>query len=208
MAVATAEQAYFADRVVVTLPLGVLKRGDVAFDPPLPAGHLGAIARIGNGLLNKIVLAFPRGFWPAEAHYLRALSETRDNAAPEIVSMQPHVNQPVLVALVGGSAAQRIEMLPDAAQVDLVMQALRRMFGNAIPRPVDTRVTRWSRDIYARGAYSFLPVGASVADHAALSRPVAGRLFFAGEAATTDHPSYAHGALLGGRRAAMEVAAS
>ena len=206
--VATADQAYFADRVVVTLPLGVLKRGDVEFDPPLPAGHQGAIARIGNGLLNKIVLAFPRGFWPAEAHYLRSLSDARDNAAPEIVSLQPHVNLPILVALVGGSAAQRIEMLPDAAQADLVMGALRRMFGNAIPRPVETRVTRWSRDIYARGAYSFLPVGSSIEDHAALSRPVAGRLFFAGEAATSEAPSYAHGALLGGRRAAAEVHAS
>lgn len=203
--VATAEQAFFADRVVCTLPLGVLKRGDVEFDPPLPAAHQGAIARIGNGLLNKIVLAFPRGFWPAEAHYLRALSETRDNAAPEIVSLQPHVNLPILVALVGGSAAQRIEMLPDAAQADLVMEALRRMFGNAIPRPVETRVTRWSRDIYARGAYSFLPVGASIEDHAALARPVAGRIFLAGEAATAEAPSYAHGALLGGRRAAREV---
>lgn len=206
--VATADQAYFADRVVVTLPLGVLKRGDVAFDPPLPAAHQGAIARIGNGLLNKIVLAFPRGFWPAETHYLRSLSDQPDNAAPEIVSLQPHLNVPVLVALVGGSAARRIEMLPDAAQADLVMQALRRMFGNGIPRPVETRVTRWSRDVFARGAYSFLPVGASIGDHAALSRPVEGRIFFAGEAATTEAPSYAHGALLGGRRAAREVAAS
>ncbi|MBR0671768.1 flavin monoamine oxidase family protein [Neoroseomonas soli] len=206
--VATAEEAHFADRVVVTLPLGVLKRGDVAFDPPLPAAHQGAIARIGNGLLNKIVLAFPRGFWPAETHYLRSLSDQPDNAAPEIVSLQPHLGAPVLVALVGGSAARRIEMLPDAAQADLVMGALRRMFGNGIPRPVETRVTRWSRDVFARGSYSFLPVGASLQDHAALSRPIAGRIFFAGEAATTDAPSYAHGALLGGRRAAAEVAAS
>lgn len=206
--VATADQAFVADRVVVTLPLGVLKRGDVAFDPPLPAAHQGAIARIGNGLLNKIILAFNRPFWPEDTHYLRSLSATRDNAAPEIVSLQPHLNVPVLVALVGGSAAQRIEMLPDAAQVELVMQALRRMYGNAIPNPVETRVTRWSRDIYARGSYSFLPVGAAIDDHAALSRPIGNRIFFAGEAATTEAPSYAHGALLGGRRAAREVLAS
>ncbi|MBP0465768.1 FAD-dependent oxidoreductase [Roseomonas sp. PWR1] len=205
--VATQSEAFFADRVVVTLPLGLLKRGEVVFDPPLPAGHQGAIARIGNGLLNKIVLAFPRPFWPVEAHYLRSLSDEPDNAAPEIVSLQPHLNVPVLVALIGGSAAQRIEMLPDAAQADLVMGALRRMFGNGIPRPVEVRVTRWSRDIHARGAYSFLPVGASVDDHATLARPIAGRIFLAGEAATTEAPSYAHGALLGGRRAAAEIAA-
>ena len=103
--VATQSEAFFADRVVVTLPLGVLKRGEVVFDPPLPAAHQGAIARIGNGLLNKIVLAFPRAFWPVEAHYLRSLSDEPDSAAPEIVSLQPHLNVPVLVALVGGSVA-------------------------------------------------------------------------------------------------------
>jgi len=88
------------------------------------------------------------------------------------------------------------------------MEPLRRMFGHGIPRPVESRVTRWSRDIHARGAYSFLPVGASMDDHRALTQPVAGRLFLAGEAATTERPSYAHGALMGGRRAARDLAAS
>jgi len=57
--VATATEAFFADRVVCTLPRGLRERGEVEFDPPLPAAHAGAIARIGKGLLDKIVLASP-----------------------------------------------------------------------------------------------------------------------------------------------------
>lgn len=43
-----------ADKVVVTLPLGVLKAGSVEFDPPLPDWKQGAINRLGYGLLNKV----------------------------------------------------------------------------------------------------------------------------------------------------------
>ena len=202
VALATGNRVWEADRAVITLPLGVLKRGTVAFDPPLPAAKLGAIARIGVGLLNKIVLGFDRRFWPADVDYLRYLSAEAPNPAPEIVSLSPHLGAPILVALVGGSAAARIEGWRDDAAVEGVMRALRAMFGSGIPMPAAVRVTRWSRDVHARGSYCFLPVGAAAEDHAALSAPVEGRLHFAGEAATTEWPSYAHGALIGGRRAA------
>lgn len=43
-----------ADEVVLTSPLGVLKAGTIAFDPPLPGWKKGAIQRMGFGLLNKV----------------------------------------------------------------------------------------------------------------------------------------------------------
>ncbi|GGG22238.1 amine oxidase [Caldovatus sediminis] len=208
VALATAGRVWEGDRAVITLPLGVLKHGSVAFDPPLPAAKQGAIARIGVGLLNKIVLGFERRFWPDEVDFLRYLAEEAPSAAPEMVSLASHLGAPVLVALVGGSAARRIERWRDDEAVAAVMRALRAMFGTAVPRPVEARVTRWSRDIFARGAYCYLPVGATAEDHAALAAPVGGRLHFAGEAATTEAPSYAHGALIGGRRAAEEILAA
>lgn len=42
-----------ADAVLVTVPLGVLKRGAIAFDPPLPAAKQDVIQRLGFGVLNK-----------------------------------------------------------------------------------------------------------------------------------------------------------
>ena len=44
-----------ADKVVITLPLGVLKAGSVEFDPPLPEWKQGAIDRLGYGVLNKVI---------------------------------------------------------------------------------------------------------------------------------------------------------
>ena len=43
-----------ADEVVVTVPLGILKTDSIDFDPPLPSWKLGAIERMGFGLLNKV----------------------------------------------------------------------------------------------------------------------------------------------------------
>ena len=65
--------------------------------------------------------------------------------------------------------------------------------------------TNWSRDPFSLGAYSFIPHGASRADHVALSEPVDGRLYFAGEAAHPDYNSTVHAAHESGLRAAGEV---
>lgn len=43
-----------ADEVVVTIPLGVLKRGAIEFSPPLPDWKTAPIQRLGFGLLNKV----------------------------------------------------------------------------------------------------------------------------------------------------------
>jgi Flavin containing amine oxidoreductase/SWIRM domain len=49
-------EVFEADRLVITTPLGVLKEGSITFDPPLPAWKIGAIERLGFGLLNKVSL--------------------------------------------------------------------------------------------------------------------------------------------------------
>lgn len=197
-----------ADRAVITLPIGVLKRGDVAFDPVLPAGKRDAIEAIGNGLMNKIVLGFERAFWPDDVDFVRVLSDSAGSFTPEVVSLAAHHRAPVLVALVAGRTAREMEGMREDAILARLAAPLRRAFGRSMPEPTALRVTRWGRDIHARGAYSFVRVGSSETAFHALAAPVEDRLFFAGEAASTEYPSYAHGALLAGRRAAAEIMAA
>ena len=40
--------------VLVTVPVGVLKKGTIAFEPPLPTRKRDVIERMGFGLLNKV----------------------------------------------------------------------------------------------------------------------------------------------------------
>jgi polyamine oxidase len=60
----TSQGVVEADRAIVTVPLGVLKAGTIAFDPPLPEEKRLAIEGLGFGLLDKVVLKFDQPFWP------------------------------------------------------------------------------------------------------------------------------------------------
>jgi monoamine oxidase len=75
--------------------------------------------------------------------------------------------------------------------------------------PIPTGVTRsnWLGDSFSRGATSFIPVGQSARLRLDLASPFRDRLFFAGEATSTEAPSTVHGALQSGERAADEVLA-
>ena len=74
-----------------------------------------------------------------------------------------------------------------------------------VPEPLAMIRTSWSTDPWARGSYSFLPVGATPSLRVALAQPINGQLFFAGEATSSDAPATVHGALASGQRAAQEV---
>lgn len=54
------------DAVLVTVPLGVLKRGNIAFEPSLSDEKKSAIARMGMGVLDKVYLQFDEVFWDQE----------------------------------------------------------------------------------------------------------------------------------------------
>ena len=57
--VATNKGNHSGDRVIVTVPLGVLKSGDIVFNPALPSDKLNSISALGPGVLNKVWLEFP-----------------------------------------------------------------------------------------------------------------------------------------------------
>jgi monoamine oxidase len=66
----------------------------------------------------------------------------------------------------------------------------------------------WQRDPFARGAYSYVLVGADAARQS-LAAPLADTLFFAGEATDTEgETATVTGALQSGIRAAREALAS
>jgi len=193
-----------ADHVVVTVPLGVLKDGRIAFEPKLPAGHRGAIERLGFGVLEKTCLRFAEPFWPRDVDWIEFLSGRRGEWA-EWLSLTRATGTPLLVAFNAGIYGRALGSFDDGAVVDAALAALRAMFGQKVPSPVGTIVTRWAADPFARGAYSFNAVGSDGDTRRALAEPIDGRLFFAGEATSAEHFGTTHGALLSGLAAAEAI---
>ena len=63
------EKVLDADCCVCTVPLGVLKRNIIQFDPPLSDEYNNAIRSIGFGVLNKIMMLFDTKFWITSSSY-------------------------------------------------------------------------------------------------------------------------------------------
>ncbi len=193
----TAHGQVSADRVIVTVPLGVLKAGTITFDPPLPDAKRRAIERLGFGLLNKVVLAFEEPFWPESSDMFGLLGS--EQPVGDVLNGLTFADSPVLVGIRGGAAARSRESLSDGDAVAEVVQAM------AAPEPTGAVVTRWAADPYARGSYSFVAVGSNATDQRALAEPVGDRLLFAGEATHEEFFATVHGAYRSGIREADRI---
>lgn len=201
--VTTNRGTFHGDRVIVTLPLGVLKANVVAFDPPLPAAKQAAIQRLGVGLLDKVVLAFDEPWWPEDVHAFGLVGDSQP--VTEAYNGLIFTGRPILVGLRGGDAArQRTTQAPGNA-VDEAMAAMMQAAGKDLPHPRHAVVTHWAADRFARGSYSFVAAGASLDDYATVAAPVGERLLFAGEATNGETFATVHGAYESGLREANRI---
>jgi polyamine oxidase len=195
--VETSTGAMEADRVIVTVPLGVLKAQTIDFDPPLPDTKRQAIERLGFGVLDKVVLAFDHPCWPESPDMIGLLG----NGQPlgDMVNGLSFTGRPLLVGIRGGGAARSREALSDRDAIDEVCAAI-----NA-PEPTGALVTHWAADPYARGSYSHVAVGSGPEDLRILAQPASERVLFAGEATHEKYYATVHGAYLSGQREADRI---
>jgi monoamine oxidase len=217
---AAGRETFAAPRMIVTLPVGVLKApagspGAVAFAPDLPAKRA-ALATIEMGPVVKAVVRFRRAFWeerlPAATDGLEDLSflHASDTPFPTWWTTLPFRTS-VLTAWAGGPAAAALAGL---GRDDLMRRAVASLAlatglsESAVAGELEAfDAYDWHADPYARGAYSYLAVNAGGAARR-LAEPVEGTLFFAGEATHTGMSGTVAAAQASGARAAAEVLAA
>lgn len=202
--VLTNHGSFQANHVLVTVPIGVLQAGRIAFNPTLPRSKREAIRKLRMGVFNKIFLKFDSVFW-GEDYELIGYIGSQDSDWPEIVNFHRIAGLPVLLAFSAGEVGERNESCSDAELVGCLMDCLRKMYGTDIPEPSGHVVTRWKQDPYSLGSYSYVPVGAKQSQRRQIGMAIENRVFFAGEATSQFFPSTVHGAFLSGVRAAYEI---
>jgi len=192
--------------VVVTLPLGVLKRGQPRFSPALPPDRLAAIRRLGFGRFEKVALRFAEPFWrDADFPHLMIFPRAPGEWMVWVMGQDAFGGGPVLVFFVFHSAAERLAGTGADAAVRWALGMLAEAIGRPCPEPAAVAVTSWASDPWAGGAYTHIPPGASPADADLLGEPVGGRLLFAGEHTQSARLAYADGALTSGIREAKRL---
>lgn len=192
------------DYVIVTVPLGVLKSGNIEFIPALPSTKQNAIEKVGMNCVNKFLVTWDTAFWDNE-QYICYTSEIRDkfNYFVNVKKFQPSVNS--LMTFAYADYARQTETMTDAQIIDEIMAHLRDIYGNSIPNPTNMIRTKWQTNENSLGAYSYTQVGTEMQHFDDLAEEIQDKLFFAGEHTHIDYFSTAHGAYLSGIREADKV---
>lgn len=125
--VVSGDQVFQADMVLCTVPLGVLKKRSIRFEPELPERKLAAIDRLGFGLLNKVAMVFPHVFWGEDLDTFGCLNEYSHRRGEFFLFYSYHTvsGGPVLVALIAGDAAQSFECTNPSTLLHHVLSILR-----------------------------------------------------------------------------------
>lgn len=200
--VQTQKAVYLADRVVITLPHGVLRQNKVVFTPALPDWKQQAIQAIGSGQADKIVLAFDKTFWDAKQQFL-GFSRDGWGKAEMFLNLKRTSDKSILVGIVLGDSRREIVNASGRLSNDFMLR-LRRIYGAEVPEPKNSFLTNWSSDPNSMGPFAMPIVGSTPKHYAALAEPISGKLFFAGEHTNFDYRASVHDAYLSGLRAAKQ----
>ncbi|QIW94879.1 hypothetical protein AMS68_000397 [Peltaster fructicola] len=83
------------DDIIVTTPLGWLKRNKAAFQPALTKSISTAIDNMGYGTLDKVLVSFPTAFWQPVARKQQTSGTSVDTrATPNVTATAAPVHQP------------------------------------------------------------------------------------------------------------------
>ena len=139
-------KTYESEHVIVTLPLGVLKAGDVTFVPPLPKSKLASIARLGVSLMDKLYLEFEgdQPFWSTEVDLMNII---QDDWTLIVNCYKLHTGRPVLLMFNYGSRCIKYAKYSDEDLVESALTALRKIFpGKELPPVKSFLRTNWGDD--------------------------------------------------------------
>jgi monoamine oxidase len=216
---------YPADRVILTVPLGVLKKKTINFSPPLPAQKQTAINKLWFGDLIKVGMLFDTAWWNDAGNNTHYFGLAQDNAGG-IAGLRSAENftyflntqaagsgRPVMFTFVFGSSAMEVESWTDdmvwAAIYKNLVATFKGADGVTVPstKPQMWR-SNWGTNPLFGGVYASNTVGVVPDDWKNMKAPLmvgAGAISFAGEHTNHDFRGTVHGAFWSGQRAACEA---
>ncbi|XP_060728481.1 peroxisomal N(1)-acetyl-spermine/spermidine oxidase [Tachysurus vachellii] len=219
-------ETFEADHVILTIPLGYMKKHhDSLLNPPLPQHKLHSIQRLGFGTNNKIFVEFEKPFWDEDCEVVFLVWEDEHDLQNPVSDIKTSwirkmscftVLKPaerygyILCGWIAGHESEYMETLPEEEVLHTVTQLIHRFTGNPTIAIKKLFRSRWFHDPYTCGAYSYVAKDCSGEDIDNLAEPLPLRgsnakplqVLFAGEATHKSFFSTVHGALLTGWREA------
>lgn len=221
--ISTNNGTYQADKVLITVPLGVLKKGVIDFKPTLPNATQRAIDGLQMGAVNKFLLVWdkqtlPTPFWEDDLQYIGFSAEEKGkfNYFMNLDTFaDPALGKYALMTFAFGDYSKQTEQMTDEEVIAEIMNHLQAIYGEQykkdnsnqqpLPKPTEFLRTKWNENPNSYGAYSFSTVGISNRAFETFEQPIDNKLYFAGEHTIRDYRGTVHGAYLSGIREAKKI---
>ncbi len=197
----TATTNYVADKIIITVPITVLKSSSIKFVPALSSAKTDAFSKIGMDAGMKVFLKFSTAFYDDN------IIGGKICAAYANEKVGKSGNDNVLLAFIMGEQAEQLNALgSNQAIVNSLLTELDTIYqGKATANFIKAHVQNWTANPYIGGAYSYSTVGMGNARKDSATA-IDNKLFFAGEAMNINgHHQTVHGAAETGYNAVLQL---
>ena len=198
---ASNNRLFNADKVIITVPIPILKSGDIQFIPALQNEKTNAFSKIGMDAGMKVFLKFSNKFFDQNIIGGAICAAYADDSIGKAQS-----DNILLAFIMGDQAAYLTALANDTVITNALLQELDLMYnGQATTSFIASHVENWTTNPFVKGAYSYSTVGMGDARKIA-TQAISKKLYFAGEAMNTNgHHQTVHGAVETGYREVMNI---
>ncbi len=193
-------QRHTADKVILAVPVGVLQKGEIEFNPPLDKVRSDALQRIDFLTGFKMFLRFEECFYP---NVVTCKVPSGEKAFYD-VAYKKEASSHVLALLVQGELANNyFELGSNEAKVESALDELDVMFDGAATEHFtgEWRLENWGQTPHIEGTWTAAYRERS-RDLKTIRKPLGNRVFFAGEIFDMHRQMGVPGAVLSGYDAA------
>lgn len=164
--------------VIVTVSTGVLASGQIEFTPGLPTDKNESFHAFKMGTYNHIALLYSEDvFGLGTNQYVIPLAKSKRE--PGLLSNMD--NTGLVMIYVGGDLSRDLQQAGIDAAVDFGIEHVNSLLGNDMSgKFVKGTFSRWGLNPWTQGSYA-VPVPGGLKYRDVLRRPVAERIFFAGD---------------------------
>jgi len=198
------QSEYFARKVVVTVSVGVIKNDFVKFNPTLPTTKEKALSLLQMGDDQRISMEFEEAFWSEDHYFFGINAEKREDQLLFYSNHKASKNN-ILTVFFHPAFTRKSYSLSDRELVDIVIERLKVVYTQCT-KPIRFMRTHWKFNNTTCGTYAHSVMAEGDRDaHDMLADDIDKKVFFAGEATSTEYWGTCHGAFESGMREGLKV---
>ena len=188
---------------ILAIPLTTARL--IEFDPPLPPAHQKMVAELTYGAVTKVLIEYRTRFWDEQGWNGQLVTDRPIGYTWHATS---HVENQhgIITAYTGGNSGAKLAAYSAEERTRVAVADIEALFPGSSDLVEHTATVAWPKEPYTRGSYAALAPGEVTAHWQTLFEP-AGRLFFAGEHASSIQ-GFMEGAVESGQRAAATILAN